>query len=475
MAFNSLGSKSSTLPDLTDPAASPQPVKQRRIPKRLLGLLSLFLIAGGSYLAYQQFALPQAQPHQRPTVVPVKRQNLAVTVSANGTVEPEQAVNVSPKTAGVLTQLLVKEGEAVTKGQIIAHMDDSNLQGQLTQAHGQLAKAEADLDKLVAGNRSQEIAQAQARLESAQADLNQTEDDRRRNQALFEAGAISRQIYNKASTARDTAQAKLKEEQQALALSQAGSRQEEIAAGRAQVESAKGELQNIQAQINDTVIRAPFSGVVSLKYADPGAFVAPTTAGSSVSSATSSSILSLASTNRVVANVSESSISQIQVGQSVVITADAYPGKTFQGRVSQIATQAIVEQNVTSFEVKVALVGEAARQLRSGMNVSAQFNVGQLQNVLTVPSVAVTRQNNVTGVFVGKPNQPPKFTEITTGATLNDRTEVKAGLNGTEHILINAPSAPPPPSGFSLSTLLGGGSKDTPPPPPGGAGAPPGQ
>ena len=473
MPSNSLDTTQYPVPELTDSTALP--IKKSRLTKRLLGLLSLLLIMGGSYLAYQRFVMPQQQADQRPTVVSVERKNLSVTVSANGTVEPEQVVNVSPKTAGVLTKLLVEEGDSVNKGQVIAYMDDSNLQGQLTQAQGQLAKAEADSDRMVAGNRSQEIAQAQARLQSTQADLSQAEDDLRRNQELFDSGAISRQVYNKAKTVRDTAQAKLTEVQQALDLSQAGSRQEDIAAARAQVESARGALQSIQAQINDTVIRAPFSGVVSLKYADPGAFVAPTTAGSSVSSATSSSILSLASTNRVVANVAESSISQIQVGQSVVITADAYPGKTFQGRVSQIATQAIVEQNVTSFEVKVALVGEAAQQLRSGMNVSAQFKVGQLQNVMTVPTVAVTRQNNVTGVFVGVPNQPPKFTAITTGATINNRTEVKAGLDGTEHILINVPSKAPSQPGFSLSNLLGGSSKDGPPggPPGGAAGGPP--
>jgi HlyD family secretion protein len=477
MEFKSLDSTHYLSADLTDiPSSSPSRQKLS-LTKGLFGLLSLILLTGG-YLVYQRLATPTQQSNQRPMVMSVERENLSITVSANGTIEPEQVVNVSPKTAGVLTKLWVEEGDTVSKGQVIAYMDDSNLQGQLTQAQGQLAKAQADLDRGVAGNRTEEIAQAQARLASAQADLKQAEADLHRNQDLFEAGAIARQAYDKATTTRDTAQAKLREVQQALALSQAGSRPEEIASARAQVESAQGALQTIQAQINDTVIRAPFGGVVSRKYADPGAFVAPTTAGSSVSSATSSSILSLASTNRVVANVAESSIAQIQVGQSVVITADAYPGKTFQGRVSQIATQAIVEQNVTSFEVKVALVGAAAQQLRSGMNVSAKFQVGQLQNVLTVPTVAVTRQNNVTGVFVGAPHQPPKFVAITPGATLNNRTEVKAGLTGTEHILINVPSEAPPPSGFSLSNLLGSGAKDGPPGggPPGGAGGlPPGQ
>lgn len=473
MAFNSLDPANyPNRPDPTDSTSSLQPAKKQGITKWLAGLLFLFLLTAGSYFAYRQLVMSQQQANQRMAVVSVERTNLSITVSANGTVEPERVINLSPKTAGILTKLLVKEGDFVSQGQLIAYMDDSNLLGQLTQAQGQLAAATANLQKLLAGNRTEDIAQARARLNSVQANLRQAKDDLRRNQELVEAGAISRQTYNKASTIYDTAQAQVMEAQQALALSQAGARQEDIATARAQVKSAKGTLQTIQAQIKDTVIRAPFNGVVTRKYADPGAFVTPMTAGSSVSSATSSSILSLSSTNRVVTNVSEKSISQIRVGQQVVIKADAYAGKTFQGRVTQIATQATVTQNVTSFEVKVALLSDSQKLLRSGMNVSVEFKVGQLQNAITVPTVAVTRQQNVTGIFVANPNQQPIFTPITTGATVNNRTEVKTGLNGTEKVLISFPPETQARSGISLPGLPGGSSVDKPPmgadgPPPG--------
>ena len=264
----------------------------------------------------------------------------------------------------------------------------------------------------------------------------------------------------------------LPKSKQALALSQAGSRTEEIAAARAEEQAVLGTLQTIQSQINDTVIRAAFNGTISRKYADPGAFVTPTTAGSSVSSATSSSILSLASTNRVVANVAETSIAKIRIGQTVTIAADAYPGKTFQGTVSQIATQAIVQQNVTSFEVKVALESAAAKQLRSGMNVSVKFNVGAVPQAMTVPTIAINRENNVTGVYVGAPNQPPRFLPITTGTTINDRTEVKSGLVGTEHILLQAPPKQKPKARFSFPGFPGSSSNDGPPGQPPGGGPP---
>lgn len=455
-----------------EPHFSIQPKKRQGITKWLIGI-SLFLLAGVGYLAYQQLVKQQQQANERMAAVPLERTNFSITVSANGTTQPEHVINVSPKTAGIMTSLLVKEGDSVSKGQVVAHMDDSNLRGQLTQEQGRLTKAEANLRKLIAGNRPQDIAQAQARLDSAQASLRKADDDFRRNQKLHDVGAISLQALNQKRADRDSAQAQVAAAKQALSLQKAGTRIEDIDQARAEVRSARGSLQNIQTQIDDTLIRAPFTGVVNRKYADPGAFVTPMTAGSSVSSATSSSILALTSTNQVVANVAESSISQIHLGQQVLIKANAYPGKTFWGRVSQIATQATVEQNVTSFEVKVAILSDSEKLLRSGMNVSVEFKVGQLQNALTVPTVAVTRQQNVTGVFVACPDQPPVFTPIATGATVNNRTEVKAGLNGTEQVLIGLPPKPQK-SGISFPGLPGSskadGSQGGPPggPPPGG-------
>jgi HlyD family secretion protein len=511
-------------PNLVTPLADFHPLNRFSKTKWAFICLLLILCAGGAYFIYRRTSMAQSAK-QRPIVVPVERSTLDITISANGTVEPEQVVNVSPKTAGVLSKLAVKEGDEVQQGQIIAYMDDSNLQGQLqqsqaqvsqqetnlqrllngnrseeiAQAQAQLAEATAKLQQLETGNRSEDIAQAQARFKQAQAKLQQSEDDLQRYQKLFAAGAISQQMFNQKQSERDGDQAKLKEtqaaldlqnngvrseeiaqakshveqRQQALNLLKTGARWEEIEAARAQVAAAQGNLKTVQAQINDTVIRAAFAGTITRKYADPGAFVTPTTAGSSVSSATSSSILALASTNRVVANVSENQIAQIRLGQPVTITADAYPDQTFQGKVSQISSQAIVQQNVTSFEVKVTLEPAAQRQLRSGMNVSVKFNVAQVQNALTVPSIAITRQKNVTGVMVGAPNQPPKFVPITTGTTVNNRTEVKTGLDGTEHILIQGQPPTQPKSGLELPGLSGG----TPSGPPGGGppgGPPPG-
>jgi HlyD family secretion protein len=460
--------------------------------------LSLLLVGGGGgFLTYQQTVVqPRQQAKRDRQTVAIARENLTVTVTANGTVQPEMSINLSPKTSGVLKQLLVKEGNTVKAGQVLAKMDDSNLQGQLLQAKGQLAQAEANLQKLIAGNRPQDIAQAQAqlseaqanlqkvktgnrpqdiaqaqaRLQNAQSQLRQTESTFKQNDRLYKQGAISERDWSDSQSQRDRAnsqvletqkalelqkvgsrqedilssQAAVQQKQQALSLAQAGSRIEDIAEARAQVITARGSLTTIQTQVNDTLIRAPFDGVVTRKFADPGAFVTPTTAGSAVSSATSSSILSLASANQIVVNVAESNIAQMKLEQKATITADAYPGKVFTGKVTQISPQSIVQQNVTSFEVKVAILDDREQLLRSGMNVNVTFDAGTLTNVLVIPTVAIARQPEGTGVYIRGKNNRAEFVQITTGLTVNEKTEVRSGLQGNERIYVTFPEGKRP-------------------------------
>lgn len=414
---------------------------------RLILLLILVVVGGGGYYAYSQLTAPTGnqQARRRDRTVTLKRANLPIIVTANGTIQPEKSINVSPKSSGRLKSLLVKEGQSVTAGQILAYMDESNTLGSITQADGNLAAAEASLELLKAGNRPQDIAQARANLVNAQATLEQSEIIYRQNQQLFGQGAIASRDLDASRTTMEANRARVTQAQEALSLQQAGSRPEDISRAEAQVIAAAGSLQNVQAQLEDTIIRAPFDGVVIRKFADPGAFVTPTTSGSAVSSATASSILALASNNQVVANVAEADIAQIAIGQQVAIQVDAYPTKKFQGRVVSISPQAIVNQNVTSFEVKAEITSEEKQLLRSGMNASLEFKAGELKDVLVVPTVAIVRQQNGTGVFVKPDNsETPVFTPIETGLTVGNQTEVKSGLTGDEKIMVSFPEGSRP-------------------------------
>jgi len=422
-------------------------LRKIRLSRWLLILLTLGLLGTGAYVAYSQMTNAQRQERQRRMqTATVKAESLTLTIAANGIVQPERSVNVSPKSSGVLKELLVREGDRVQQGEILARMDDSNLQGQLTQAKGQLAAAQAGLQRALAGNRTQDIAQAEAQVRDAQAALRQAELVFQQNQQLFQTGAVSQREFNTSLADRDRAVAQLNQAKQALSLQQAGSRPEDIAQARAEVTRAEGQLQTVQSQINDTIIRAPFSGIVSRKFADPGSFVTPTTSGSAVSSATSSSILSLAANNQVVAKVAETSIPRIKLGQSVTVQADAFPEQSFTGRVTQIATQSTVEQNVTNFEVKMS-VNDPRNQLKAGMNVNVQFNVGQLDKALVIPTVAIVRQEEGTGVLlVGRDGERSRFQPIKTGITVENQTVVTEGLQAGQQVLLSFPPGERPPS-----------------------------
>ncbi|MEO0647502.1 MAG: efflux RND transporter periplasmic adaptor subunit [Cyanobacteria bacterium J06650_10] len=414
------------------------PVRSR-LAKGALGLLFVSAMVGSGFLLYRQFVLlPKTAQQAQTQTVRVEKETLPITVAANGTVEPEQLTNVSPKSSERLEAVTVAEGDEVAEGEVVAFMDDSDLQGQLIQAQGELAAAEANLAMLIAGNRPQEIAQAESDLVSAEASLKQAEEVLQRYESLYAQGAISAEETTGYRTARDTAKANVTNAQQALSLSQAGSRQEEIAQAQAQVTQASGALNTIETQIEDTIIRAPFSGIVTARYADPGDFVSPSTAASETTSSSSSSILSLAFNYQVVANVAETEIAQIQLGQPANIKADAFSDQEFKGSVAQVAEQATVTSNVTSFEVRVNLSETAKAALQPGMNVDIEFQAGDLADVLVVPTVAVVREEQGEGVLVLGQDGFPRFQPIETGLSVDNKTEVVAGLDGNEQIVLSA-------------------------------------
>jgi HlyD family secretion protein len=263
--------------------------------------------------------------------------------------------------------------------------------------------------------------------------------EERNAQAAFDE-AQQRLSKVKTGTRPEIAQleAAVAEAQADLQRLQNGRRPEEIAQLKAAVEAAEAEVQAAQVQLNDTVIIAPFSGIVTQKYATEGAFVTPTTSASSTASATSTSILAIAKGLEVLANVPEVDVGQIKPGQQVEIVAEAFPDKVFKGKVQRVAPEAVVEQNVTSFQVRVALL-TGQQELRSGMNVSLTFLGEQVSNALVVPTVAIVTQEGQTGVMVPDADNKPKFKLVTIGPTIQNQTQILNGLNKNQRVFIDLP------------------------------------
>src|SRR6476469_1259561 len=122
-------------------------------PRWLVGLVLTTLIGSGGYFAYTQFVNKQPTQRQRGLTVEVKTQDLAVKISASGTAIPIKEVNLSPTRSGRIAQLLVEQGDKVQQGQIIARMEDSEIQAQIAQAAANVDQAEARLALAIAGSR----------------------------------------------------------------------------------------------------------------------------------------------------------------------------------------------------------------------------------------------------------------------------------------------------------------------------------
>lgn len=403
-------------------------------------------------------------------------QDLEATITASGTVVPIQSVNISPKSAGRITKLFVDQGDKVTAGQRLAQMETTDLQADYLRTQANLAQARARLAEVAAGSRPEEITQARARLDQARAKLaaagsgrpeeisraesrlNLSTERLRQNQFLKDQGAISEDTLNQSLADQRDAQANLvqarsglrdedtaqlaaavRESGAAVQMMENGARSEQIDQAEAAVGVAQAQVAAIELQLKDATITAPFDGIVSQKYANEGAFVTPTVSAGTTASSTSASILAIARGLEVVASVPEVDVGRISKGQRVEIIADAFPGKVFLGRVNLVAPEAVVDQNVTSFKVRITLE-TGKEELRSNMNIDSRFLGEQVKNALVVPTVAIVTEKGKTGVLIPGENNKPIFKPVTIGQTSKDKTQILEGLNPSERVFINLPA-----------------------------------
>lgn len=252
-------------------------------------------------------------------------------------------VSVSAKLPGRVSEVLVKEGQQVQAGQVLARIDTREVAAQKAQAEAALAAAKARYEEVLAGSRPQEINQARAGVDQAKAGVDQAKanlenasKNNDRMQQLYNQGAISSSQRDNAETAYLVAKESLRAAQesanaagQKLDLTIAGSRDETIKAAAAQVKQAEAALDAVNVTEDNTIITAPVSGSVALKSVNPGEVVA---AGQPLFSVTDLNDV------WVNARIEETKIGKVKIGQTVEYTVDGYPGRTFSGTIYDIGT-----------------------------------------------------------------------------------------------------------------------------------------
>ena len=348
------------------------------------GAVAAGLLLGGAGLWVRQRASTQADIE--PFTVVARSGDLPGVVNAAAELEAEQRVNVSPKRQGILEELFVEEGDRVEAGQPLARMDAGDLQERLREL--------------------------QAQLISAQAQLERSRSELQRNERLFRENAISLSDYN---TVRST-----------------------FLVEQAAVNAARQRLEARRVEQADLVVRAPFSGVVTQRFADPGAFVTPTTTAAAVAGATSSSIVELSQGLEVVAKVPESDIGRVRQGQPASVRVDAFPDRRFAARVKRITPRAVKVNNVTSFDVYLQFV-EPTPGLRIGMTADVGFQTGLLQSRTLVPTVAIVTENGRPGVLLVGKDRKPTFQAVELGSSGGKDTEIISGLQPGTRIFIDLP------------------------------------
>jgi HlyD family secretion protein len=281
-------------------------------------------------------------------------------------------VEVSFRTAGKVLERLVDEGQTVREGQVLARLDAQDLQQNVAMSQANSAVAQAALAELLAGSRQEDIEAAKAMMEQAVADLKRLEPDEARSRDLHQQGIVSDRDYEATHAAFEAAKAKVHQTEQQYLEVKRGPRPEDIAQGRAKYEQAQQALALARTQLDYATVTAPFPGVVLSKNIEPKEYVAPGTAVVTIGNLADVWMR---------AYVEETDLGRVKVGQKAILTTDAFPGKTYEGRVSFVASEAeFTPKNVQTKKERVKLVyrikidvPNPAMELKPGMPADAEI------------------------------------------------------------------------------------------------------
>ncbi len=319
--------------------------------KALILLILIGMIAGGAAY-YSKHSAADSTTCFR--TAEITRGELLSTISATGTVEPEEVVNVGAQVAGLITEFgpdpnsptkLIDYGSVVEKDTLLAKIDPTSYEAALEQAEAALENSQANLLQL-------------------QAKFDQTEQEWKRAESLRPKGAI-------ADTDYDTSLANYK------------AARANVAVGKASIRQSKAALQIAKTNLGYTMIKSPVRGVILARRVNIGQTV--------VASLNAPSLFLIAKDLRrmqVWASVNEADIGQIHVGMPVRFTVDAHSGKMFRGKVTQIRMNATMTQNVVTYTV-VVTTDNSNGLLLPYLTANVQFEVDHRTNVLRAPNAAL--------------------------------------------------------------------------------------
>jgi HlyD family secretion protein len=406
--------------------------------RKLLYFIILLVIIGSAF-AYRMST--KKEKVLEVAVATTQKRTIVETVAATGKLFPATELEITSNVSGTLISLLVKEGDLVKKGELLARIDADALQSIVERSQASTQGSRAQLEA------------AKAQKKQLEAQFANTQIIYTRNQQLYQDGIIPKIEFEAAEATYNTALANIEAAEQ------------NIRAAEFAVKSAEATVKEQKNNLSQTRIYAPINGVVSTLYKKQGEQVVGT------AQMAGTPILKIANLKSVEirVDVNERDILNTSIGDTADIELDAYPDRKFLGMVTQIAntatglnsvTSQLTSDQVTNFEVKILMLEESYADLtakaggdqlqrspfRAGLSASADIKTNTKNNVLSVPAAAVTaREKEATKglkdkkqlfqcVFVQQ-GDSVLLREVETGIQNFDFIEVTKGLSDGENVI----------------------------------------
>lgn len=365
--------------DAETPAAK-RPSRKRWIVAAAAGL-GLLVTAGAGW---RMFAKPAAPTYSEVTL---KKGTVAQTIHATGKVQAVTTVQVGSQVSGTVSELHADFNDKVKAGQLVARLDPSQLEAQLSQVKAALLSSQANERGAKSGVdvADASVRAAQANVDRAQSVVDDAQKTSDRAQALLKEGAIPRQDVDKASAALVQAQSS---KQQAVAqlqqsMAQAVSAKAQWDQAKSGVSQSQSALEVAEVNLQRTFIKSPIDGVVISRSVDVGQTVA-----ASLQAPVLFLIANDLTKMQVLADVDEADVGGLVKGSKVTFTVDAFPNDTFEGRISQVRLAPQTVQNVTTYTAVVD-VNNPESKLKPGMTANITATIAQKDDVLLVPNAAL--------------------------------------------------------------------------------------
>ena len=422
-------------------------------------------------LAVAYFAQKNKKVGDKVAVEKATKRTLMETVSASGRIFPEKEIKISSDVSGEVTEVFVKEGDSVRAGQLLVRVNAEIYKDQVTRGEAGVSVSKAQYANAlsnVEGVRSRQL-QVAAQREQTQAQLENNRLAFKRNDQLHRDGVISDAEFETTQGQLRQTEASLKaiDAQIQSAMSDVNSSQQTAQAAQFQLKSSEASLKELRTNLNKTSIYAPASGVVSKLNVEKGERVV----GTAQMSGTEIMRVANLSAMEVQCDVSENDILHVAVGNEVDIEVDAFSGRKFKGRVSEIANTAsnattaagqpnLTTDQVTNFVVKIRIEAESYADLvrggrppfRPGMSASVDIRTNSVNDVVSIPIQSVTtreldadlkkakaEENKDLAQTVKKTGIEPmkELVFVVSGDTVK-QVEVKTGIQNTQFIQIVA-------------------------------------